>query len=402
MPGADESLRPDAPLTVLLVHNFYQKPGGEDRVFEVEGAMLEAHGHRVLRYTLHNDEVEGMGRAALAARTIWSRPAYREVRELVEREGVDVVHVHNTLPLASPAVYYAAKAGGAAVVQTLHNYRLICPGALLLRDGDLCHKCVGRSVALPAVQHACYRDSRPATAAVVASISAHRAAKTYCRAVDRYIALSEFARELFIEGNLPADRIAVKPNALATDPEIGPGGDYALFAGRLSKGKGLSVLLEAWASDPNLPTLKIAGDGELACLAREAAAQDPRIEWLGWTETDDLLRLMGGAACLVTPSMWYEGWPLVAIEAMGQGTPVVATNHGAFPEMIVDGVSGALVPRGDAVALAEGVRTLLADPGALPDIRRATWELFHARFTREINYRQLRGIYADALATAHA
>lgn len=388
----------DEPLTVLLVHNFYQKPGGEDRVFEVEGAMLEQHGHRVLRYTLHNDDVEGMSRVGLAARTIWSRSSHREVQQLVEREGVDVVHVHNTLPLASPSVYYGARAGGAAVVQTLHNYRFICPGALLLREGNLCHDCVGRSVALPAVRHGCYRDSTSATAAVVASQSVHRAMGTYSEAVDRYIALSEFARELFTQGGLPAEQIAVKPNALASDPEIGPGGDFALFAGRLSKGKGIQVLLDAWASDPELPALKIAGDGERAGLVQAAAEADPRIEWLGWTQSKEMQRLMGQAAVLVTPSMWYEGWPLVAIEAMGQGTPVVATAHGAFNEMIVDGVTGALIPRGDALALAASVRSLTDNLADQPRVRRATWELFHTRFTREINYRQLRGVYADALA----
>ena len=131
---------------------------------------------------------------------------------------------------------------------------------------------------------------------------------------------------------------------------------------------------------------------------RAAASADPRIEWLGWTETAEMQRLMGHAACLVVPSTWYEGWPLVAIEAMGQGTPVVATAHGAFNEMVVDGVSGALIPRGDSRALAGAVRSLLHDPEERASIRRATWELFHARFTREINYRQLRTVYDDALA----
>jgi len=388
----------DRPLTVLLVHNFYQHPGGEDRVFEVEGEMLEKKGHRVLRYTLRNDEVEGMSKAALAARTIWSRESYREVLEIVERERVDVVHVHNTLPLASPAVYHAAQNGGAAVVQTLHNFRFICPGALLLRDGKLCHDCVGKAVATPAIRHKCYRDNTAATAAVVATTAVHRAAGTYESKVDRYIALSEFARGLFVEGGLPEAQIAVKPNALQNDPVMGKGGNYALFAGRLSRGKGIQVLLDAWASDPELPTLKIAGDGDLSCLVHKAAEADPRIESLGWCDAETMATLMAEAAVLVTPSMWYEGWPLVAIEAMGQGTPVVATNHGVFPEMIVDGITGHLVARGDAEALASGVRKLVDDPEMLREIRSATYELYTERFTREINYRQLRSIYADAIA----
>ncbi len=309
------------------------------------------------------------------------------------------MHVHNTLPLASPSVYHAAQDGGAAVVQTLHNFRFICPGALLLRDGKLCHDCVGKTVATPAIQHKCYRGSAAATAAVVATSTVHKVAGTYDSKVDRYIALSDFARGLFAEGGLPADRIAVKPNMLQGDPLQGPGGDYALFAGRLGTGKGIQVLLDAWALDPDLPRLKIAGDGELSHLVTEAASGDPRIEWLGWCGGDDMATLMSEAAVLVTPSMWYEGWPLVAIEAMGQGTPVVATDHGVFPEMIIDGVTGHLVPRGDARALGAAVRRLLSDPEMLVEIRSATWELYRERFTRDINYRQLRGIYADALAT---
>ncbi|WP_420457143.1 glycosyltransferase [Rubrivirga sp.] len=398
-PEARDSADPaDRPLTVLLVHNLYQQRGGEDGVFEREGALLEEHGHRVLRYTLHNDDVEGMSRAGLAARTVWSRTAYDFVRQTVEAEGVDVVHVHNTLPLASPSVFHGAHAGGAATVHTLHNYRLVCPGNLLLRDGAICHDCVGKAFAAPAIRHKCYRGSASATAAVAVTTALHRAFGTWDRAVDRYVALSAFARDLFVEGGLPAGRIAVKHNAPEAVPVAGPGGDHALFAGRLARGKGIPVLLDAWAGDPSLPRLQIAGDGELADLVRQAAARDDRIEWLGWLGADEMLWTVASAAVLVAPSTWYEGWPLVAVEAMGVGTPVVGTDHGAFPEMIVDGETGRLVPRGDAAALAAAVRDLTADPARLAEVREQTVRRFGERFSRDVNYRQLRAIYADAVA----
>ncbi len=388
----------DRPLTVLLVHNVYQRPGGEDGVFACEGDLLEERGHRVLRYELHNDAVEGMGRAALAARTVWSREAYAHVRRVVEAEGVDVVHVHNTLPLASPSVFHAAHAGGAATVHTLHNFRMVCPGNLLLRDGRICHDCVGKAFAGPAVRHRCYRGSAAATAAVAATTAIHRAAGTWDRAVDRYVALSAFARGLFVEGGLPADRVAVKHNAPCGDPAVGPGGDYVLFAGRLAEGKGLRVLLDAWALDPSLPPLRIAGDGELADLVRAAAEADDRIRWLGWLDADTLSWTTAAAGLAVVPSTCYEGWPLVAVEAMGFGTPVVATDHGAFPEMIDDGVTGRLVPRGDAAALAAAVRGLTVDPARLDGMRDRTRARFAERFSRDVNYRQLRAIYDDAIA----
>ena len=334
----------DRPLTVLLVHNVYQQPGGEDGVFEREGALLEAHGHRVLRYVLHNDDVDRMGRAALVRRTVWSTESHDAVARLVRDESVDVVHVHNTLPLVSPAVFWAARQSGAATVHTLHNYRLVCPGNLLLRDGRLCHDCVGRAFALPAVRHGCYRGSTAATAAVAATTAAHRRLGTWDRQVDRFVALSQFARGLFVQGGLPPDRVVVKHNAPGAEPRLAVGGDYALFAGRLAPGKGLGVLLAAWAADPGLPPLRVAGDGPLAAEVARAARADRRILWLGWQPQADMEALMGGAAVLVAPSMWYEGWPLVAVEAMGQGTPVVATDHGAFPEMIDDGATGRLFP----------------------------------------------------------
>ncbi len=395
-PSAGKDRPADHPLTVLLVHNRYQLPGGEDGVFEREGALLEAHGHRVLRYELHNDEVDGLGRAALLGRTLWSRPAYAQVRQTVETAGVDIVHVHNTLPLASPAVFHAAHAGGAATVHTLHNYRLVCPGTLLLRDGVPCHDCVGLAFAAPGVRHACYRDSRAATAAVATAVAVHRALGTWDRAVDRYIALSAFARGVFVEGGLPAERVVVKPNLLPADPAPGAGGGDVLFAGRLAEGKGLEVVLEAWAADPGLPPLRVAGDGPLAPLVEEAARHDGRITWLGWVGGAALGREMAAAAALVAPSTCYDGPPLVVIEAMGAGTPVVLTDHGPSPELVADGETGRLVPRGDAAALAAAVRALAEAPSA--PLRRRVRQFYAGHLAREVSYRRLRTIYDDALA----
>lgn len=392
----------DSPLTVLLVHNVYQKPGGEDGVFEREGEILEQHGHRVLRYVLHNDDVDDLGRVALAKRTVWSAESFAEVERLVRTEGVDVVHVHNTLPLMSPAVFHAARGAGAATIHTLHNYRMVCPGNLLLRDGNLCHDCVGKTFAAPAVRHKCYRGSTVATAAVAATTAIHRKMGTWEHHVDRYIALSAFGREIFLQGGLPADRVVVKHNLPPKEPTLTEGGDYALFAGRLAPGKGLEVLLEAWALDPDLPVLSIAGDGPLSDVVAQAASANSRVRWLGWQPAAEMESLMAGAAVLVTPSMWYEGWPLVAVEAMGHGTPVVATDHGAFPEMIDDGQTGRLFPRGDAAALARAVRALTDDSARMQAVRAQTHRAFAERFSRAVNYRQLRQIYADAIAQRRA
>ncbi len=246
---------------MLLLHNRYQQPGGEDQVFAAEGNLLEAHGHQVLRYTRHNDQVTDQNPLALAGATVWNQAVYRELRTLIRRERPQVAHFHNTLPMISPAAYYAARAEGVPVVQTLHNYRLLCPNALFYRDGQVCEDCLGKAVPWPGVVHACYRESRASSGAVATMLTAHRAIGTWKKAVDMYVALTEFARQKFVQGGLPAEKIVVKPNFIEPDPGSGEGrGHYALFVGRLSQEKGVDTLLAAWEQLGEKVPLKIVGD----------------------------------------------------------------------------------------------------------------------------------------------
>ena len=223
------------PQTVLSVHNFYRQPGGEDRVFADEAALLEQNGHTVVRYEEHNRRINGAGIAA-AGSAVWSNHSFRGLRSILQAQPCDVVHFHNTFPLISPSGYFAARNSGLPVVQTLHNYRLICPAGTLLRDGSACEDCIERRSLLPAMIHGCYRGSRPATAAVVTMLAVHRAAGTWRRMVDLYVSPSNFARKRLIAGGLSAKSIVVKPPFVAPDPGAGTGcGGYALFAGRLSE-----------------------------------------------------------------------------------------------------------------------------------------------------------------------
>src|SRR5262245_47877410 len=230
-----------------------------------------------------------MSRWQLASQTIWSRPAYKEFRTLLQKHRPDVVHFHNTFPLISPAAYYAARAEGLAVVQTLHNFRVLCPNALFFRNGRVCEDCLGCAVPWPGVIHRCYRGSRAASAGVTAMLSAHRLLGTWREAVDRYIALTSFSRQKFLQGGLPAGRVVVKPNFLDSDPGCGSGeGGYALFVGRLSAEKGVETLLQAWRVGGALPPLKIVGDGPLAAKVQAAAAGNPLIEWQGTKQPPDV------------------------------------------------------------------------------------------------------------------
>jgi glycosyltransferase involved in cell wall biosynthesis len=386
-------------MKILVLHNRYREAGGEDRAVERETALLADGGHTVLTYMADNASIDGTSPLALAGRTVWNHGVYNDVRGLLGREHVEVLHVHNTLPLISPAAYYAAAAEGVAVVQTLHNYRLLCANGLLLREGRPCSSCVGAPVPLAAVHHRCYRNSRSATAVVAAMLTLHRAAGTWQRTVDTYIATTRFARDTFISGGLPADRIVVKPHFVDPDPGPGDGrGGFALYVGRLSKEKGIETLLDAWPRLGGRVPLTIIGDGPLANLVADAAARMPDVSWLGRRTPAEIQALMGGAAVLVFPSIAYETFGQVIIEAYASGTPAVVSAGGAAAELVEGERTGILVPPGDAGALAAAIQRLFSSPERLRAMREPARAAFLDRFSAERNYQQLMSIYRAAVA----
>jgi glycosyltransferase involved in cell wall biosynthesis len=385
-------------MNIVVAHNFYQQSGGEDQVFADEAALLESHGHNVKRYTVHNAEVNHLSQLTLARRTIWNRSSHAEIHDLVKREEAEIVHFHNTFPLLSPSVYAAARSAGAAVVQTLHNYRLICPTAICYRDGHICEDCVNRAIPWPAIIHRCYRGDRNASLVTATMLAVHHFRGTYRNDVDAYVALTDFARDKFVEAGLPAEKIIVKPNFVGPDPGPGEGrGNFCLFVGRLTESKGISVLLKAWKQLPGDIRLKIAGDGELANLAREAAATDPRIEFIGRLPPDQIYELMGQATALIFPSVWYEGLPKTILESFARGTPVIASNLGSMSSLIVPGRTGDHFTAGSPADLAGAISRRFAD-GSLPAMRAGAREEFESRYTAEANYRMLMDVYESVTA----
>ncbi len=387
-------------MRIVVAHNFYQQAGGEDQVFADETALLESRGHTVSRYTVHNDEVNSLGRLTLAGRTIWNRESHRELSELVRREKAEVVHFHNTFPLLSPSVYSAAHGAGAAVVQTLHNYRLICPTAICYRDGHVCEDCVRRKIPWPAIVHRCYRSDRSASVVTSAMLAVHRARGTFTSDVDAYIALTEFAKNKFIEAGLPAAKFTVKPNFVCPDPGAGDGnGGYCVFVGRLTEAKGVGVLLKAWKQLQGDLHLKIAGDGELAPMVRDAAATDPRIHFVGRLPSDQIYDLLGQAGALVFPSVWYEGLPKTILESFARGTPVIAPNLGSMSSLITDGRTGAHFTAGNPADLARTITRLFAT-GELTAMRPIARAEFESHYTGDANYRMLMDVYESVIANA--
>lgn len=389
-------------MKVLLCHTYYTQRGGEDRSFEEERDLLQNAGHDVLQYVRRNDDLNAMGRPAQVAATLWNRRAAREVAHLVRRESPDVVHVTNTFPLLSPAVCRAAHGSGAAVVQALRNYRLLCAGGYLLRQGRPCEDCIGRATPWPAVVHRCYRESATASGAVAAMQVLHRAVGTWRNRVDAFFTLTEFARSKFVAAGLPADRVHVKNNSVHPDPGAGDGaGGYVAFAARLSAEKGVAALLAAWAIDRSLPRLVVVGDGPLGADVSAAAASDARIEWRGRQSEAEVHRVFAGAAAVVVPSLWYETFGRTIAEAFAGGTPVIASRLGAMSELVDHGRTGWLAPPADPRALAAAVRGCMELPQEQRrQMRAAARQEYDQRFTAAHNYRRLIEIYHAAIESA--
>ena len=389
-------------MRILLIHNRYRSasPSGEDVAVDNEHRLLTAAGHEVVCYFRDNDDIGASAAARLgtAASLFWSGRSSREVTALIAAHQPDIAHVHNTTPLISPSVYFACQRAGVPVVQTLHNYRLICPGGLLLRAGRPCEDCVGR-VPWRAVRHRCYRDSSAASALLSSMVYAHRLRRTWQDDVDCYICLTAFARELFVRGGLPAERLKVRANALADPPRPGDGaGGYALFVGRLGPEKGVATLLRAWES-LSLP-LKIVGDGPLlAELQAQARARAPAASFLGLQPRSAVLELMQHATLLVIPSECYEGFPVTCLEAMACGTPMVVSRLGSLDAILEEPGQCLKFPPGDALALRESVFSLLARPDLRRQMAARTRAVFEARYAPARALDSLLAIYRRCLTS---
>lgn len=383
---------------ILSIHNRYQIRGGEDESREAEQRLLTENGHEVDVYEDTNDRVPELGKVRVAIRTVWSQESYKIVRQKLQKNAYDLIHVQNFFPLISPSVYYAAKAEGVPVVQSLRNYRLMCANSYFFRDGRVCEDCMGKFVPWPGIVHACYRDNRAGTVAVAAMQTAHRILPTWTKMVDVYITLTHFARQKFIEAGLPSEKIVVKPNFVSTNPTVGQGkGGYAFFVGRLSPEKGLDTLLRAWEYLGGQIPLKIVGDGPLANMVEAAASRFPNIEWLGRRPLQEVYELVGEAKFLIFPSQWYETFGRVAVEAFAKGTPVIAANIGAIAELVDSGRTGLLFRPGDREDLIRQVEWANTHPEELMQMRREARAEFEAKYTAQENYQQIMGIYQRAI-----
>lgn len=379
-------------LRVLIVHNAYQHRGGEDSVVDEELSLLTSFGHSAKLITRSNDEIRVLSTTEVAFSTIWSRTSRRWLRDAVSNYRPDVIHVHNTFPLISPSIYWAASRLRVPIVQTLHNFRLLCAQAMFLRDGKICEDCIG-TFPWRGVVRRCYRESLSQSAALVSMLGVHRTIGTFQDKVSRYIALNEFCREKFVEGGLPRERIAVKPNFIDR-PQVRREGvsKTVLYVGRLSEEKGIVTLAGAAAKLPEV-TFEIIGDGPESFRFSGLA----NVRMRGSLPMEDVLKAMSSAYCLVMPSIWYENFPRTLVESFAVGLPVIASRIGALAELIADRETGLLFKPGDAVDLSENIRWAFDNERAMKSISGSAVDVYNKLYTPEKNYEQLIDIYNAAI-----
>lgn len=389
----------NAAMRVLILHNAYQQRGGEDAVVEAEAKLLAQAGHHVHVEIVSNHGISSFGDKVRSLATApYNAGRKRWVRGLIAKTGAEIVHIHNFFPLLSPSIHEAAAAEGVAVVQTLHNFRLICAGAMLLRNGRSCEKCVNGSQ-FWGVAHRCYRGSLPGSAAVVAMQLRAEYVGTWSRDVHRFIALSEGGRDRFVSSGLPPSRIVVKPNFV---PEpvtraMRPDRNGALFVGRISPEKGLEVLLEAMRAVPEVPLI-VLGDGPGLAHCRSIAP--PNVQFLGRVAPEQVAEHMSKAQFLVVPSIWEEPFGLTVPEAMSLTLPVIASRIGALAGMITHGHDGMHFAPGDAADLARAIKAMVQHRDTLEGMGKRARQTFEDRFAPGVNLAQLEHIYREAITEA--
>jgi glycosyltransferase involved in cell wall biosynthesis len=369
--------------------------------------MLRNAGHQVIAYVRSNWEAQAYGgirKITLAKTALWASKTRQDFVRLLRDEKPDIVHVHNTFIMISPAIYSACWEAKVPVVQTLHNYRLLCPAATFFRDGKVCEQCLAGSL-WHSVQHGCYRDSRPVTAVVAATLALHRARGTWAREIACFVALSEFSRRKFIEGGFPPEKIFVKPNFVHPDPDsFSVDRNYALFVGRLSPEKRVSTVLAAWKllGHP-IPLLVIGGGPDQQELEAAAKCDGPsRISFLGQLPRPQVLERISGARFLIFSSEWYENFPVTIAESFACRTPVIASRMGAMREIVSDGRTGLLFTPGDWRDLAQKVEWAWTHPNEMRTMGTEARKEYESKYTAEKNYPMLMQIYNRALSLAAA
>ena len=377
---------------ILIVHNYYQIPGGEDTVVANEEQLLKEYGHEVFFYSRKNSELKTMSKLQkimLPFTSIFNIRTYIDIKQIIRSKNIEIVHVHNTLALISPSVYYAAKACKVPVIQTIHNFRLLCPGATFFREGHICEECITKGLKC-AIKHNCYRESKIQTIVCVINMKLHRRMGIYRDF--NYICLTEFNKSKLLSlKQVNQDKVFVKPNFVNSIGEFIPGTQRVnqfVFVGRLDKLKGIDILLKAWnRMGKAAPKLIVCGTGPMEKWCKQFITKTrSNVELRGYIPNKEARKLIAHSKALILPTQWYEGFPISIVEAYSVGTPVICTAIGNASSVVEEGITGWKFK--DMAGLISAIENY-------EDICARTLENYKTKFAKDINYKKMMEIYEE-------
>ena len=390
----------DKKYKILLVHNFYQKPGGEDTVFYNEKKLLEDNGHKVITYTRDNKEILNMNffkKLLLPLAVIFNYKTYFDIKKIIKDNDIDVVHVHNTLSLISPSVFYAAINMKVPVVQTLHNFRMQCPNGLFYRDGHICEDCVSRGLGC-ALKHKCYRNSFLQTVVIVLMIKIHRLTGVYKKI--NFICLTRFNKKKLLSINndkiiVDSGKISVKSNFVFNVEKKDKGQSeflgnrhYYLYIGRYDEVKGIDIALKAFSRMPN-KELHVIGSGDDKYIKEYCKYQN--IRFIGQLSNDKVLNELSHCNALIYPTRWYEGQPVSIIEAFMNKCPVITSDIGNVNEMIEDGRTGLHFAANSVESLIERINYY--ERLSINEFKCCSYKEYMNKYSDDISYCRIISIY---------
>lgn len=383
---------------ILIVHNYYQIPGGEDIVVINEKRMLEKHGHKVFLYCRKNSELKEMGiiqKIIFPFDTIFNFKTYKDIQKIIKENNIDIVHVHNTLCLISASVYYAAKSKGIPIVQTVHNFRFLCPEGSFYRDGHICEDCIKKGLQC-AIKHKCYRESKVLTAACVLSTKLHRLTHIY--KYINYICLTDFNKEKLLQFNqIKKNRVFVKPNFVVSSSNkilTVERKNRFIFAGRIDRLKGVDILLKAWKEMGNsAPELVVCGTGPMENWCRLFIDRNnlEKIKLKGFISNIEIRKMIADSKALILPTQWYEGFPISIIEAFSVGTPVICSDLGNAGDIVAEGITGSKFKHDSIKSLINAIKRL----DNYYNINKSVYDEYKSKYTEDINYKKIMDIYSS-------
>jgi len=385
---------------ILIIHNRYKQFGGEDVAMELESAILVKNGHEVKTVFFDNSPIDSLvSKINAAFRSIYNFSSARQISKIILQFKPDIIHIHNLFFIASPSVIFAAHKHKIPVILTLHNYRLICANALLLRNNEVCELCIQKKFPLSGIRYKCYRNSSLESALVTSITSIHKLLNTWKNKIHTYITLTEFSRSKLLHSSLhiPANKMITKPNFI---PDPGEGNiqreKFFLFAGRIVKEKGVHILANAFADMPENKII-IIGDGSERISLQEEFKRYPNIYFTGQMGKKEVAEYMKRCKAFICPSIWYEGAPLTILEAFATGTPVIASRLGSMIESITDGFNGLHFTAGDAGDLCKTIRLFITESENNLMFYKNARQTYLEKYHEQIHYDAILKIYENAV-----